>query len=555
MMSPFCSKTKQCQKSIGLILVLFLTLIGCQAQKSSPELIDLDFDGIWDSEDKFPNDTDNDGLVNDVDDDDDNDGVVDSEDAFPYNPREWEDTDGDGIGNNQDEDDDGDGILDESDVFPLNASESADLDQDGIGDNADPDNDNDGFSDDDDLFPNDATQAGDHDNDGVDSLEDLDDDNDGYLDAIESSEGSNPLDANSAPIDSDGDGLTDRQEQAFGSDPNVVDTDNDGLADNTEFALQTNPQSIDTDNDGHDDLSEVGNDLNALPDFDEDGIIDAKDYFNSFPFRQLENDPQPINDRFGICVDHDRLIWVADSLSHQIAAFSVDGSFITQWGQQGNNPGELFFPNDVSCTVQGDFYVANTHNNRLDIFDSSTQFLSSYNRQPDGGPGGFIFPRGVDLDSANNIYVADTLNHRFQIYQNETWYAFSEQGTNQGQLQYPTDIAVNQQGEVAIADNGNFRVQVFDSSGVVLFEVNADSLNLTPFNFEPMSLDYGTDGYLYILDAAESRVVVVQTENGAFVRQFGSEGVQDGELLFPSGIHVDESNKVYVTDRYRVQIF
>jgi len=53
-------------------------------------------------------------ILSDVDSD--GDGVYDSEDDFPNDPNESEDTDGDGIGNNTDTDDDGDGALDTEEV-------------------------------------------------------------------------------------------------------------------------------------------------------------------------------------------------------------------------------------------------------------------------------------------------------------------------------------------------------------------------------------------------------------------------------------------------------
>lgn len=67
-------------------------------------------------------DTDNDGIRNDVDTDDDGDGVSDDKDFFPLDKNEWLDTDGDGIGNNTDEDDDGDGVNDDVDADPLDPS-------------------------------------------------------------------------------------------------------------------------------------------------------------------------------------------------------------------------------------------------------------------------------------------------------------------------------------------------------------------------------------------------------------------------------------------------
>ena len=67
-------------------------------------------------------DTDNDGIDDTADTDDDNDGVLDDDDAFPLDATETLDTDEDGTGNNTDTDDDSDGILDVNDAFPLDAT-------------------------------------------------------------------------------------------------------------------------------------------------------------------------------------------------------------------------------------------------------------------------------------------------------------------------------------------------------------------------------------------------------------------------------------------------
>ncbi|MCE2406160.1 MAG: hypothetical protein J4G19_01465, partial [Pseudomonadales bacterium] len=123
-------------------------------------------------------DTDNDGLPNNEDLDDDNDSVPDEDDAFPLDPNESLDSDGDGVGDN-------------GDAFALDPGEWLDTDQDGIGNNADPDDDNDGYLDEDDAFPLLADEWLDSDGDGVgdnsdqfplDPLEWEDLDGDGYGD-------------------------------------------------------------------------------------------------------------------------------------------------------------------------------------------------------------------------------------------------------------------------------------------------------------------------------------------------------------------------------------
>ena len=107
---------------------------------TDPLLTDSDSDGVSDVEDAFPLDatealdTDADGIGNNADTDDDGDGIADSDenmtgtnplladtdadgtpdgnDLFPLDASESLDTDEDGIGNNADSDDDGDGFSD-----------------------------------------------------------------------------------------------------------------------------------------------------------------------------------------------------------------------------------------------------------------------------------------------------------------------------------------------------------------------------------------------------------------------------------------------------------
>lgn len=124
--------------------------IGNNADQDDDNDLYLDVDEISCDSDPLkkrdtPKDFDKDLIPDCIDEDDDNDGCLDEEDLFPYNGDECSDADGDGIGDNADMDADNDGVIDALDDFPTNANESKDTDGDGIGDNADQDDNNDGF--------------------------------------------------------------------------------------------------------------------------------------------------------------------------------------------------------------------------------------------------------------------------------------------------------------------------------------------------------------------------------------------------------------------------
>ncbi|MCG8612717.1 MAG: thrombospondin type 3 repeat-containing protein [Pseudomonadales bacterium] len=137
-------------------------------------------------------DIDMDGVYDRYDPDRDGDGVYNSDDEFPDDPDETHDLDGDKIGDNKDPDRDGDGVANNLDLFPDDADEFFDIDGDGQGDNQDidrdgdgvfnhfdPDRDGDGVLNEADFAPDDALNVSDLDGDGIGDSFDSDWDGDG----------------------------------------------------------------------------------------------------------------------------------------------------------------------------------------------------------------------------------------------------------------------------------------------------------------------------------------------------------------------------------------
>lgn len=234
------------------------------ASSASPNTLFSDIDAGAEAAD-----TDQDGLADVLDADDDGDDVRDGDDAFPLDGAETADTDGDGVGDNADafptdagetQDSDNDGVGDNSDVFPNDETEVSDSDDDGVGDNSD-------------AFPNDPSETADSDGDGVgdnadvfpnDAGETLDSDGDGIGDNADAF----PQDA-SETLDTDGDGVGDNADVFPNNASETQDSDGDGVGDNADAFPSDPNETLDTDGDG------VGN--NADEDDDGDGVNDEDD--------------------------------------------------------------------------------------------------------------------------------------------------------------------------------------------------------------------------------------------------------------------------------------
>ena len=171
----------------------------------------------------------------------------------------------------------------------------------------------------------------------------------------------------------------------------------------------------------------------------------------------------------GIALDtSNRLLYVADVVKNCIAVFDAD-NFKFQRAIGGpapkpgdEDPGTFARPTNVAVDAKGNLYVADTINNRIQIFDADGNFLSMFGRGGDG-PGYFGRPKGLAVDRDGHIWVADTTMDRVQVFDREGRLAafFGMHGTLPGQFVLPTGIAIDSQNRVLVTEQFKGRLQIF----------------------------------------------------------------------------------------------
>lgn len=221
-------------------------------------------------------------------------------------------------------------------------------------------------------------------------------------------------------------------------------------------------------------------------------------------------------------------------------------------------------PRGVAFDADGDVYVADTWNNRVQIFNADGSYRATLGTG--GGSGDYEFngPRGVAVDSGGNVYVADSGNHRVQIYDSGLTYSATlgvtgEAGSDDEHLDWPLDIAVNASGDIYVADGGNDRVQRFRSDLVyhhTLGTTGEPGDDFMHFN-EPSGVALDAAGNVYVADRFNQRVQVFNN-SGAYQTTIGGDwGSEVGRLREPTGVDVDGAGNVYVADHHnqRVQVY
>jgi tripartite motif-containing protein 71 len=130
--------------------------------------------------------------------------------------------------------------------------------------------------------------------------------------------------------------------------------------------------------------------------------------------------------------------------------------------------------------------------------------------------------------------------------------SFGSSGTGQGQFSHPADVAIDQKGDVWVADKGNNRVEEFDEAGELLRTVGSSGSGNGQFS-GPRALAVDPKGDAWVVDSGHGRVEEFN-EKGEFMKTSGSSGTGNGQLSSAEGIAVDAKGDVWVADTYNARL-
>lgn len=208
------------------------------------------------------------------------------------------------------------------------------------------------------------------------------------------------------------------------------------------------------------------------------------------------------NQPAGIAVSKEGQVYVADSKNHRIQKFSNTGQGLLSWGTVGLGNGQFQNPNGIAVNpLDGTLYIVESGGNRVQWFADSTH-LQTWDLEQLGA----FDTRSVTVDEHGKVYVVNTsggLIHR--ISGNTIDQTIGSRGSGDGQLSGPWDAAVDASGNIFVADRGNDRVQVFDSSGAFVTGWGTSGPGEGQFR-QPMGIDLDSQGNVYVTELANARV-------------------------------------------------
>jgi len=221
----------------------------------------------------------------------------------------------------------------------------------------------------------------------------------------------------------------------------------------------------------------------------------------------------------GIDVDESGNVYVCDYGRNAVVVYSGDGVLLNEWAVQ--------LPREIAVR---DGRVAVAGANGIAVFHDDGDLIAQWG-QRGAGEADVDLPHGIAIDEAGNIYVADTQNARVKAYTPEGRLLWIKEST-------PDDPATSgSEGETGTVDPGasvSQRLQV------------------------PVGMTIDGAGRIVMADAFEFQLLVLDgLADGEVVERYGDFGAADGMFTYPTGVDYDASRDWFVvadTANDRLQI-
>ncbi len=165
----------------------------------------------------------------------------------------------------------------------------------------------------------------------------------------------------------------------------------------------------------------------------------------------------------------------------------------------GSSAGYFNIPQGVASDPSGNIFVSDYNNNQIQEYVPGTGWSIQYSL-------GAFSPLQLAVDGSDDIFVGSYNNSYLYKIKGTPSVLVGVSGTGNGDLNLPYGVAVDNQGNIFVADRDNDRIQEFDSTGayVTQFGNSGGSGQLSI----PESVAVDNAGNVFVADSGNNRIAV-----------------------------------------------
>lgn len=239
-------------------------------------------------------------------------------------------------------------------------------------------------------------------------------------------------------------------------------------------------------------------------------------------------------------------IYVSDASNNRIQVFDTAGEFLFTFGERGREAGKFFYPYGLAGDKNGSIYVAELYLNRIQVYDADGNYLRDFASQLTDsgvlkGPGDIVINDDI-------LYVSDINQNRILLIDIETEKLKKIVGLRLDLLA-PNGIAVDESGYIYVVDTGRQRVVVYNPDGNPVRVINGTPTGHGKASVlvNPRGIGIDRSGNIFVVSNLTHTVYVFNRE-GVQIHSFGGQGDDINKFMFPNGLHIDATGRIYITD-------
>jgi sugar lactone lactonase YvrE len=209
---------------------------------------------------------------------------------------------------------------------------------------------------------------------------------------------------------------------------------------------------------------------------------------------------------YGIDTDANGNVYVTHTVRYgYVEKYDCYGVFKSSWGHEGSWSDTLHYPSSIAVSEWEDIYVA-----------ASTYYIFQYTM------GGDLIKKSQFIQKSSVLSVDTAIDTQGNVYatyfgrwNQPEWplvrkfdenlnllFSWGQNGSGDGELKEPSGIAVDDNGNVYVADTGNYRLQKFTSNGEFIYEKKMEYYRQPPTYayIKPMDIEVDKDGNLWVAE-------------------------------------------------------
>ena len=251
-------------------------------------------------------------------------------------------------------------------------------------------------------------------------------------------------------------------------------------------------------------------------------------------------------DAAGLSFDEDtQQIYIADYYNNRVQVMSLQGEFITRFGQD-----ILQRPCGISVDRDHIFVTGVRHNSLFKFCKNTLNLLNS----TEGSEELLLsLPRGLCIDTNGSVYVANSFNNRIVIFSTNLQFK-STFGTHK--LFCPLDVKLTPDCVVVLDLSPNC-VHLFSREGEYLSSCISQGEEQNCLVCYPQFFCLDLSGNILISDR-DHHYINIFTQSGELIHSIGRKGNKKGEFIKPHGIAISNSGVILVVSsnpNYSLQCF